>query len=146
MDLMMIPLLILCSTPIFWIIGWTMIRITETITGRRIEGGGMNLKLLGRGSSQDTEELKERIENLEAIVTGMDDELLEDLLRSQKINTNKYDRIRLENLARSLRSSQSSNNDSVTENIKAVANKLLKRIETALDEQEPPKRRGFRKF
>lgn len=149
----LIPLIILASVPVVGVIGWTLVKMTEHIFGRNKLNNRDVQRLLNKLDNSETEtaKLKNRLENLEVILTGMDSDLMDDLLSSHEFENKEYDKHKVEQFAQSLKGTKSRlerpsytqveqeedvSEQSVQNNLKGVVNKLLTKIDVYLDEQE----------
>ena len=146
----LIPLIILASVPVVGVIGWTLVKMTEHIFSRSKLNNRDIERLLNKLDSTETEtvKLKNRLENLEVILTGMDSDLMDDLLSSHKFENKEYDKHKVEEFAQSLKGTKNRlerpsyaqpediADQSVQNNLKGVVSKLLTKIDVYLDEQE----------
>ena len=145
----LIPLIILASVPVVGVMGWTLVKMTEHIFGRNKLSNRDVQHLLTKveNSEKETIKLKNRLENLEVILTAMDSESVDDLLNSHEYENKKYDTQKVEQFAQSLKGAkkrlettsstkQNREEESVQNNLKGVVNKLLTKIDVYLDEQE----------
>lgn len=151
----LIPLIILASVPMVGVIGWTLVKMTEHIFGRNKLSNRDIERLLNQleKSEAETSQLKNRLENIEVILTTIDDnEAVDDLLNSYQFEKNKHDRGKVEQFAQSLKDSRSSlqkeldknihnpKEEAAQNNFKGSVGKLLNKIDLFLDEQELKKR------
>lgn len=146
----LIPLIILASVPVVGVIGWTLVKMTEHIFGQNKLNNRDVTRLLNKLDNSETEtaKLKNRLENLEVILTGMDSDLMDDLLKSTELENKEYDKHKVEQFAQSLKGTKKRlekpsyaqpedvSDQSVQNNLKGVVSKLLTKIDVYLDEQE----------
>jgi hypothetical protein len=145
----LIPLIILASVPVVGVVGWTLVKMTEQIFGQNKINNKDVQHLLNKldNSEKETVKLKNRLENLEVILTAMDSETVDHLLNSHEYETKESDTQKVEQFAQNLKGAkkrldkasvvtQDREDESVQNNLKGVVNKLLTKIDVYLDEQE----------
>jgi thiamine pyrophosphate-dependent acetolactate synthase large subunit-like protein len=131
-----IAITLIFGTPIVGIISWTVIKGLQIITGRG-KYSISNKDILHLKA--ENEEMKQRLENLEVIVTNADPTLMENYVRLQQqakqaqLNQNQYN---------SYGYSQKRNQEiPLEENFKSVMNKMLSKVDSMLDDKKNTQRR-----
>lgn len=131
-----IAITLIFGTPIVGIISWTVIKGLQIITGRG-KYSLSNKDLLHLKA--ENEEMKQRLENLEVIVTNADPTLMENYIKLQQQakqaqlnqaqyhNTNYYQKRNPE--------------VPLEENFKSVMNKMLLKVDSMLDDKKEYKKR-----
>lgn len=131
-----IAITLIFGTPIVGIISWTVIKGLQIITGR----GKYSLsnKDILQLKAENTE-MKQRLENLEVIVTNADPTLMENYIKIQQqtkqaqLNQNQYN---------SSSYYQKRNPEiPLEENFKTVVNKMLLKVDSMLDDKKEYKKR-----
>jgi hypothetical protein len=119
------------GTPIVAILSWAFIKSLQIITGRG-KYSLSNKELLK--IKTENEEMRQRIENLEVIVTNADPTLMENYLKIQnqakasQLNQPQY---------QSYHTFQKKGQEvPLEENFKAVMNKMLLKVDTMLDDKK----------
>jgi hypothetical protein len=114
------------GTPIIGILSWTFIKSLQILTGRG-KYSLSNKDLLQ--IKAENEELRQRLENLEVIVTNADPTLMENYLRVQQqnkqaqINQGQWNGTHF----------KKPQEVPLEENFKSVMNKMLQKVDTMLD-------------
>jgi glutamyl-tRNA reductase len=135
-----IPLAIIMSVPLTGIVGWTLVTIARTIFGKSLTSKETKQMLAEINQlRQEREEMKQRVENLETIVTGIDSELLEGFIKLQSINNPQANKQKVERMASNANPQRQQqlppyNQQSIDENLRSIVNKILLRVDSFLDE------------
>jgi BMFP domain-containing protein YqiC len=82
------------------------------------------------------EELKQRIENLETIITGIDTDLLDGMIKINSLSEAQKNKKQISDWAAKINDKSS---DSLEKNVQSVLNKFLKKIDSLLDEPDKKK-------
>ncbi|MEM6298544.1 MAG: hypothetical protein AAF740_07650 [Bacteroidota bacterium] len=149
MDFYDLPVLLLASTPAVGILGWTLVRMTQSIFGKPMNLSRKQSKQLVQDLSHFKDEntyLNERLENLEVIISGIDPELLESSMRLQspevRDSYQKVARAMRNQQSRSGQSQKETQEDSLSKNVKNLLNKIVKNIDKAIEESQVNNARG----
>jgi hypothetical protein len=119
------------GTPIVAILSWTFIKGLQIITGKG-KYGLSNKDILQLKA--ENEKMKQRLENLEVIVTSADPLLMENYMKLQ--NQNKQAQLNQQPQYQSYNSfSRKAQEIPLEENFKAVMNKMLLKVDTMLDDK-----------
>jgi hypothetical protein len=121
-------LMLLIAIPVAITMGLVISKIVQTFAG---SGGGnrQNLQIM----ESKIQELQQRVENLETIITSIDPDLLEGMMKIQHLNHPKTAQRQTQRLA----GTASKQNDvPLDENFKMVLNKILMKIDSFLDDKK----------
>ncbi len=120
------------GTPIVAILSWTFIKGLQIVTGRG------KYSLSNKDILQikaENGEMKQRLENLEVIVTNADPVLMENYMKLQ--NQNKQSQLNGQPQYQSYNSfSKREQEIPLEQNFKSVMNKMLLKVDTMLDEKK----------
>ena len=124
-----IAITLIFGTPIVGIVSWTVIKGLQIITGRgKYSISNKDLLQL----KAENEEMKQRLENLEVIVTNADPTLMENYIKLQQqtkqaqLNQSQYSNY-----------TQKRNQEvPLEENFKSVMNKMLLKVDSMLDDKK----------
>jgi len=119
------------GTPIVAILSYTFIKGLQIITGRgKYSISNKDILLI----KAENEEMKQRIENLEVIVTNADPVLMENYVKLQ--NQNKQSQLNQPQYQSQTNFSRKGQEVPLEENFKAVMNKMLLKVDTMLDDKK----------
>jgi hypothetical protein len=120
------------GTPIIGILSWTFIKGLQIITGRG-KYSLSNKDILQLKAENET--MRQRLENLEVIVTNADPVLLENYIKSQ--NQHQQSQQNQPQYWSSYNSFQRKAQETpLEENFKSVMNKMLLKVDTILDDKK----------
>ncbi|TAH20947.1 MAG: hypothetical protein EAZ08_04350 [Cytophagales bacterium] len=126
----MIAVTFIFGTPIVAILSYTFIKGLQIITGRG-KYSLSNKDILQ--IKNENEQMKQRIENLEVIVTNADPVLMENYVKLQ--NQNKQSHLNQPQYQSQSSFSRKGQEIPLEENFKAVMNKMLLKVDTMLDDK-----------
>lgn len=119
------------GTPIVAILSYTFIKGLQIITGRgKYSISNKDILLI----KAENEEMKQRIENLEVIVTNADPVLMENYVKLQ--NQNKQSQLNQPQYQSQTNFSRKGQEVPLEENFKAVMNKMLLKVDTMLEDKK----------
>lgn len=122
-------LMLLIAMPVAVTMGLVISKIVQTFVG----GGGDNSQPNLQIMENKIQELQQRVENLETIITSIDPDLLEGMMKIQHLNHPKTAQKQTQRLA----DTASKQNDMpLDENFKMVLNKILMKIDNFLDDKK----------
>ncbi|SFF20695.1 hypothetical protein [Thermoflexibacter ruber] len=121
-------LMLLIAIPVAVTMGLVISKIVQTFVG---SGGGSRQNLQGMESK--IQELQQRVENLETIITSIDPDLLEGMMKIQHLNHPKTAQRQTQRLADT---ASKPNDVPLDENFKMVLNKILMKIDSFLDDKK----------
>lgn len=146
-----LPTLMIAATPVAAVMGWTLVRIAQSIFGKPSKLSRQETKQLLADLKHFREEntyLSERVDNLETIITSVDTELLESSMRLQSGDfRSSYRKVeKAMHRQHSKPRSTPEAGESLGKNVKTLLNKVVKQLDKAIDERErrAPKRERFR--
>ncbi len=120
------------GTPIIGILSWTFIKGLQIITGRGKYSLSNKDILQLKG---ENEEMRQRLENLEVIVTNADPTLMENYVKLQ--NQHKQSQLNQRQYQSSYNNFQRKEQEvPLEENFKSVMNKMLLKVDTMLDDKK----------
>lgn len=120
-------LMLLIAIPVAVTMGLVISKIVQTFVG----GGNSRQNLQGMESK--IQELQQRVENLETIITSIDPDLLEGMMKIQHLNHPKTAQRQTQRLADT---ASKPNDVPLDENFKMVLNKILMKIDSFLDDKK----------
>lgn len=122
-------LMLLISVPLVITMGLVISKIVQAVLGG---GNSMNNRNL-QAMENKVQELQERIENLETIITSIDSDLLDGVMKMHAGNNPKNAQQQAQRLA------ESANNRTdipLDENFKMILNKILLKVDSFLDDKK----------
>lgn len=103
----------------------TAYKITELLVGK----GKNNAEM--QQLNAHNEDLRQRIENLETIITGIDSELLDGMIKINSMSEAQKNKKVIGDMAQKINDKSA---DSIEKNMQSVLNKVLKKIDNLLDD------------
>lgn len=122
-------LMLLISIPLVITMGLVISKIVQAVLGGGITMNNRNLQAM----ENKVQELQERIENLETIITSIDSDLLDGVMKMHAGNHPKNAQQQAQRLA------ESANNKAdipLDENFKMILNKILLKVDSFLDDKK----------
>lgn len=122
-------LMLLIAVPIAVTMGLVISKIVQAFVGG---GNSMNNRNL-QATESKIQELQQRIENLETIITSIDSDLLDGFIKMKTVNAPKNAQQQAQRLA------DSANNKAdvpLDENFKMILNKILMKVDSFLDDKK----------
>lgn len=121
-------LLFLMVIPLAVTMGLIISRMAQSVLGGRKVSPKEIYLMEGK-----LQELQQRVENLETIITSIDSDLLEGVMKMQNINNPKSNQQKAQRLANS---AESKSDIPLDENFKMILNKILMKVDSFLDEKK----------
>lgn len=138
-----LPTLLIASTPVAAVVGWTLVRMVQSVFGKPMKLSRKETRQLVHDLQHFKDEnayLSERVDNLETIITSVDPELLESSMRLQSPDfRSSYHKVKKavnRNHATQRSQTRSQPEESLGKNVKSLLNKVVKRLDKAMDEHE----------
>ncbi len=122
-------LMLLIIIPIVVTMGLVISKIVQAFLGG---GHSMNNRNL-QAMENKVQELQQRIENLETIITSIDSDLLDGVIKMQTGSSHKNSQQQAQRLAES---ANNKNEVPLDENFKMILNKILLKVDSFLDEKK----------
>ena len=124
-------LMLLILIPIAITMGLVISKIVQAFMGNG-SGNSMNNRNLQMMENK-VQELQQRVENLETIITSIDSDLLNGVIKMQTVNSPKNAQQQTQRLADSANSKADVPLD---ENFKMILNKILMKVDSFLDDKK----------